>query len=97
MESYIYVKIYANKTYNYPKLGVGINMKVIVIQWGCPYENEIYSYLMRVPVWVTTIPYGESECATDYSEADFPVWVWLPSNGVSIGVNMISRIFKKWN
>jgi hypothetical protein len=32
MESYIYVKIYANKTYNYLKLGVNMNMKFTVIQ-----------------------------------------------------------------
>jgi hypothetical protein len=76
MESYIYVKIYANKTYNYLKLGVNMNMKFTVIQWGCPYENEIYNYLMRVSVWITIILYGES--------------VWLLGNGVSIDVNVLN-------
>jgi hypothetical protein len=32
MECYIYVKRYADETYEYSKLGVGMNMKVAVTQ-----------------------------------------------------------------
>jgi hypothetical protein len=51
MECYIYVKRYADETYEYSKLGVGMNMKVAVTQWGGWYEYEINGYPMRVPVW----------------------------------------------